>query len=111
MQHRRHCWSSLGSPGRTASTYRGASATEVSGAHQIELWIWPGLDLAATTPPTRYVVLDDVTRLSLQYLGPALTWNNTWPTTPADPPLPLAVRMQVVLGSGETVVRVFALRS
>jgi general secretion pathway protein J len=83
----------------------------VNGAHQIELWIWPGLDLAATTPPTRYVVLDNVTRLSLQYLGPALTWNNTWPTTPADPPLPLAVRMQVVLGSGETVVRVFALRS
>jgi general secretion pathway protein J len=83
----------------------------VNGAHQVELWIWPGLDLAAATPPARYVVLGDVARLSLQYLGPALTWNNAWPTAPTDPPLPLAVRMQVVFGSGEIVVRVFALRS
>ncbi len=83
----------------------------VNGAHQIELWIWPGLDLAANTPPARYVVLGDVLRLRLQYLGPALTWNRAWPTAPSDPPLPLAVRLQVEFGSGETVVRVFALRS
>ena len=84
---------------------------DMNAAHQVELWIWPGLDLAASTPPARYVVLGGVTRLSLQYLTPALSWTDTWPTTPTDPPLPLAVRMQVVFGSGETVVRVFALRS
>ena len=83
----------------------------INGAHQIELWIWPALDMTVETPPTRYVVLGDVLRLQLQYLGPALTWNRTWPTIPSDPPLPLAVRLQVEFGSGETVVRVFALHS
>lgn len=80
-------------------------------AHQIELWIWPGLDLSASTPPVRYVVLGNVLRLNLQYLGPALTWSRAWPTTPSDPPLPLAVRLQMELSSGETVVRVFAVHS
>ena len=80
-------------------------------AHQIELWIWPGLDLASSAPPVRYVVLGDVLRLNLQYLGPALIWSRAWPTRPSDPPLPLAVRLQVEFASGETVVRVFALRS
>ena len=84
---------------------------ELNQAHQIELWIWPGLDLDRNTPPVRYVVLGDVLRLNFQYLGPALTWNRVWPTVPSDPPLPLAVRMQVQFGSGDTVVRVFALHS
>ncbi|HUH30739.1 MAG TPA: type II secretion system protein GspJ [Rhodanobacter sp.] len=83
----------------------------LNGAHQIELWIWPALDVAADTPPTRYVVLGNVLGLHLQYLSPALTWKTAWPTVPTDPPLPLAVRMQVQFGSGETVVRVFALHS
>jgi len=83
----------------------------VNGAHQIELWIWPALDVAADAAPARYVVLGGVARLRLQYLGPALTWNNAWPTASTDPALPLAVRLQVEFDSGETVVRVFALRS
>ncbi len=80
----------------------------MNGAHQIELWVWSGLDLADNTRPTRYVVLGDVRRFDLQYLGPALTWNLAWPTMPSDPPLPLAVRVRIEFGSGETVVRVFA---
>lgn len=83
----------------------------LNSAHQIELWIWPALDVTADTLPTRYVVLGDVLRLNLQYLGPALTWSRAWPMLPSDPPLPLAVRLQVELSSGETVVRVFALHS
>lgn len=82
----------------------------VNGAHQIELWIWPGLDRVADTLPARYAVLDDVRRLDVQYLGAALTWNSVWPA-PGDPPLPLAVRLRIEFGSGETVVRVFALHS
>jgi general secretion pathway protein J len=83
----------------------------INGARQIELWTWPSLDVAADTPATRYVVLGNVLGLNLQYLGPALTWNRAWPTRPSDPPLPLAVRLQVEFVSGETVVRVFALHS
>lgn len=83
----------------------------VNGAHQIELWVWPALDVATAGAPQRYVVLGGVRRLSLQYLGAALTWSNAWPTTSTDSALPLAVRLQVEFDSGETVVRVFALRS
>jgi general secretion pathway protein J len=83
----------------------------LNGARQIELWTWPALDVAPDTPAIRYVVLGNVLGLSLQYLGPALTWNRAWPTRPSDPPLPLAVRLQVEFASGETVVRVFALHS
>ncbi len=83
----------------------------VNGAHQIELWVWPALDVTAATAPARYVVLGGVSHLSLQYMGSALTWSNAWPTTSTDPALPLAVRLQVEFDSGETVVRVFALRS
>lgn len=80
-------------------------------AHQVELWVWPGLDLDSNPRPVRYAVLDHVLRLNFQYLSPGLTWSRTWPTVPGDPPLPLAVRLRVELGSGESVVRVFALRS
>ena len=83
----------------------------INSTRQIELWIWPALDVTADTRATRYVVLGNVLRMNLQYLGPALTWNRVWPTVPSDPPLPLAVRLQVEFASGETVVRVFALHS
>ena len=83
----------------------------INGAHQIELWIWPALDRTASTLAARYVVLDGVKRLRLQYLGPALTWNSIWPMASGDPPLPLAVRLELTLDSGETVVRVFVVHS
>ncbi|MEO5831575.1 MAG: type II secretion system protein GspJ, partial [Rhodanobacter sp.] len=67
----------------------------INGAHQIELWIWPGLDLADNTPPSRYVVLGDVRHFDLQYLGPALNWSRAWPSVSSDPPLPLAVRLRI----------------
>lgn len=83
----------------------------LNAAHQVELWIWPGLDIAAGTPAIRYVVLDNVLRFDLQYLDPTLTWRSAWPTAPGDPPLPLAVRLQVEFGSGVTVTRIFALHA
>ena len=80
----------------------------INGTGQIEWWVWPALDRTADTLPTRYAVLDGVKRFRLQYLGPAHTWNSAWPMAPSDPALPLAVRLEVMLGSGETVVRIFA---
>jgi len=80
----------------------------VNGARQIEWWLWPVLDRTADTLPTRYAVLDGVKRFRLQYLGPAHGWHSAWPTAPGDPALPLAVRLEVTLDSGETVVRVLA---
>jgi general secretion pathway protein J len=79
--------------------------------HQIELWLWPGLDLPPNVLPARYTVLRDVSTFDLQYLDAALVWVNAWPTSPGDTVIPRAVRLRIVLASGEQVVRVFALNS
>lgn len=79
--------------------------------HEIELWLWPGLDVAPDTLPARYPVLAGVKTFELQYLNPALVWIDTWPLSPTDPPIPRAVRLRIVLASDEEIVRVFALLS
>ncbi|MEO6925049.1 MAG: type II secretion system protein GspJ [Rhodanobacter sp.] len=79
--------------------------------HQIELWLWPGLDLPPNVLPARYTVLRGVTAFDLQYLDAALVWVNAWPTSPGDTAIPRAVRLRIVLTSGEQIVRVFALNS
>ena len=78
---------------------------------EIELLLWPGLDVAANAQPSRYAVLPAVAQFELQYLDAGLAWVDTWPRSERDAPLPLAVRLRVVLDSGEELVRVFALRS
>lgn len=77
--------------------------------HEIELWLWPGLDADASQPPARYPVLADVAELDIQYLGADSAWVDVWPVAPADEALPRAVRLRIVLASGEEIVRVFAL--
>jgi general secretion pathway protein J len=81
----------------------------LNAGHQIELWIWPGLDLAPTVRPARYAVLDGVSGLDLQYLDGRGVWVSAWPSASGDAPIPRAVRVRVVLASGEQIVRVFAL--
>jgi general secretion pathway protein J len=79
--------------------------------NEIELWLWPGLDIAPDTLPARHPVLAGVKTFELQYLNPALLWVNVWPSSPGDPPIPQAVRLRIVLASSEEIVRVFALQS
>ena len=78
---------------------------------EIELWLWPGLDVAPDTLPARYPVLSGVTTFELQFLNPNLLWVDTWPSSPLDLPVPQAVRLRIVLASSEEIVRVFALKS
>jgi general secretion pathway protein J len=78
---------------------------------EIELWLWPGLDIPPDTLPARYPVLTGVTTFELQYLDANLAWVDAWPGSAADPPIPHAVRLRLALVSGEEVVRVFELRS
>jgi general secretion pathway protein J len=78
---------------------------------EIELWLWPGLDIAPDTLPARYPVLAGVKTFDLQYLNKELLWVNVWPSTPTDLPIPQAVRLRIVLASSEEIVRVFALQS
>jgi len=78
---------------------------------EIELWLWPGLDIAPGALPARYPVLADVTAFELHYLNANLAWMDGWPGSAADAPIPQAVRLRIVLASGEEIVRVFGLGS
>jgi general secretion pathway protein J len=78
---------------------------------EIELWLWPGLDIASDMLPARYPVLAGVTTFELQYLNANLAWMDAWPTSVVDSPIPRAVRLRIVIASGEEIVRVFELNS
>jgi general secretion pathway protein J len=90
---------------------RFASAEGLDSARPIGYRLWPGLDLAPDAQPARYAVLSAVAQFELQYLDYELAWVDAWPRSERDPPLPRAVRLRIVLASGEELVRVFALRS
>lgn len=80
---------------------------------EIELWLWPGLDVASGMQPERYPVLTGVTVLELQYLNADRLWMNIWPDMMAGSPIaaissiPQAVRVRIVLASGEEIERIF----
>jgi len=78
---------------------------------EIELWLWPGLDVTPDVLPARYPVLGGVTTFEFQYLNADRAWVGAWPTSPVDAAIPRAVRLRIVLASGEDIVRVFALNS
>ena len=56
-------------------------------------------------------MLGGVSRLELDFLDADLAWRSAWPAAPTSPPLPLAVRLRIVLSTGEDIVRVFALKT
>src|SRR6185369_9221484 len=76
--------------------------------HEVELWLWPAADAAPETPPSRYTALAGVGRFEVQYLNAALVWTDAWPGSAADAPLPRALRVRVLLDTGEDIVRMFA---
>lgn len=76
---------------------------------EIEVWISPGLDVAPAQAPARHAVLAGVAALELHYLDSAGAWRPAWPAA-GEAPIPGAVRLRIVLATGEDVVRVFALR-
>ena len=80
-------------------------------AGEVELVLWPGLDAKDEVKPARFTALPGVRAFEVQYLGAAGAWQPVWPASAADPALPRAVRVRVVLVSGEDIVRVFAVQS
>lgn len=111
----------IGAPGTGLEFSRFASAEGLDVARrvayrlnpnrEIEIALWPGLDLAPGAQPARYAVLSGVAEFDVQYLDRARAWVPAWPAAAGDPPLPRAVRLRVVLSTGEELVRVFALQS
>jgi general secretion pathway protein J len=80
-------------------------------AGEIELVLWPGPDAMNGVQPARYAALEGVRVFELQYLGANGAWQPSWPASATGPALPRAVRVRVVLVSGEDIVRVFAVQS
>ena len=78
---------------------------------EIELWLWAGLDVAGGAPAVRHSVLKGVARLEIDCMDEGLRWMRQWPLADDAPALPRAVRLRIVLASGEEIVRVYALRS
>jgi general secretion pathway protein J len=78
---------------------------------EIELWLWPGLDFGPGAVPARYPLLGGVARFELFYLNAAAAWVNAWPVSTTDAAIPRAVRLRLVLASGEEIVRIFELKS
>lgn len=76
---------------------------------EVELWIWPTLDIAAGTEPARYPVLSGIARFEVQYLGATLNWEDSWPGPDSSSFLPKAVRLRLLLNSGEELIRIYAL--
>jgi general secretion pathway protein J len=87
-------------------------AYRLNGDHAIEMSVLPGFEAAhggsAEARPIRYVALPAVTQFDLQYLAPELVWVDAWPRSARDAALPRAVRLRIVLASGEELVRIFA---
>ena len=85
-------------------------AYALNDSQEIELWVWPGLDIAPGVAPVRYPMLAGVTKFELQHLDARLAWVRVWPAAASDPLLPRAVQVRMALTSGEEIVRVFALQ-
>ncbi len=86
-------------------------AYRLNGNQEIELWLWPGVDVAPDAQPSRYPVLTGVSQMELQYLNADLVWADVWPGSAQDAAIPLALRLKIVLASSEEIVRIFALKS
>jgi general secretion pathway protein J len=86
-------------------------AYHLNGQGEVELWIWPALDVAPESAPGRYAVLSNVTRFEVHYLGAALNWEDQWPVAGIAAEIPKAVRLRLVLASGEEIIRIYALYS
>lgn len=80
---------------------------------EIELWLWPGLDIGSGAAAMRYPVLDRVAKMELHYLTANRAWVNAWPSAAPDSPasaissVPRAVRLRITLASGEEIERIF----
>jgi general secretion pathway protein J len=75
----------------------------------LEVVYWPGLDRAQGTRETAWTLVRGVTRLRIEHLDADGGWRDTWPRF-GEPEIPRAVRILLVLDSGEAMERWIALR-
>ena len=75
----------------------------------IEELIWPNLDQAPREVPAIYRLLSGVKEFKLRYLTNDNHWVDGWPLAGQVGGLPRALQVTVVLDSGESLQRIFAL--
>jgi general secretion pathway protein J len=78
--------------------------------NKLELLRWTALDSAPYNAPSVDAVLDNVSEFNVRHLGNRLTWEKQWPPLVPDTPLPKGVEVELVLKSGEKLVRFFSLQ-
>jgi general secretion pathway protein J len=104
-------FSRLGSIEETDAGRR--TAYQLNDKREIELWLWPSLDIGPRTAAMRYPVLAGVAKMELHYLTANRAWVNAWPNAAPDSPvstissIPQAVRLRIALASGEEIERIF----
>ncbi len=76
----------------------------------IQLLRWDVLDQAPASKPVEDTVLEGVREFNLRYLSQAMVWEKQWAVISAITPPPRAVEVEVVLLTGEKVVRIFSLQ-
>jgi general secretion pathway protein J len=72
--------------------------------------IWPAVDLAPGAIPAESAILEDVSALQLRALGQDGSWTAAWPAGGLPNALPRAIEVQIVLGTGDRITRIFPLR-
>ena len=75
----------------------------------LEVVYWPGLDRAPETGATAWPLFAGVARFSVEHASPDGSWRDAWPRA-GDGDLPRAVRVLLLLDTGESIERWFALR-
>lgn len=75
----------------------------------VEVLYWASYDRPRGLDPTAYTLLDGVSSFQLAYLTQGGAWADTWPRA-GETELPRAVRVQLMLASGEAIERWLALR-
>lgn len=76
---------------------------------QVELLLWPTLDLDTETYPAVEVILDGVRDLRFRYWSNRKIWVENWPDNQDRSPIPRGVEVILQLETGETIRRVFSL--
>ena len=108
---RRRAWNSAALPRPRAWTRRAGSAYRLNEKNEIELWLWPGLDVAPDRLPERYPVLSGVkVRTAVSRCRSGLGGQCVARVLPGDAAIPQAVRLRMVLASNEEIVRIFVLQ-
>jgi general secretion pathway protein J len=75
----------------------------------IEILYWPHLDQPAGVAPTVYALAAGVAAFRMGFLDSSGAWRDRWPVA-GETPVPQAVRVELVLATGELIERWMVLR-